>query len=439
MRTAAEIARLVTTGELSAVQVVTETLALLDERAADAVVMVLREQALHDAARVDADPRGLRLAGVPVVIKDNVAVAGQPTRIGSLATSAEVAAHDAPLVARLRAAGAVVVATSSVPEQCVFGTTDGPGYTARNPWNPSRTPGGSSGGSAALVAAGVVPLGHGNDGMGSIRIPAACCGLVGIKPGRGVVPHGSASTWRGMAENGPLATTVEDCALGLSVMADAPQLADLVEPNGLRIAVSNRTPLAGVRASPHWRSAAQLASAALAGEGHLVRNASPAYPFWLGGVLVATWTGAVDDDLAGQDRRLLQRRTCTHAQVGRVLARTGLAGARWRSRWEDVATAFFESHDVLVTPSLARAPLQAARWSERGWLRNVGANAVYAPFAAPWNLLGWPAMSVPVPGSSSAGTPLGVQLVGAPGSEPILLGLAATLERVRPWTRTATL
>jgi amidase len=197
-------------GELGAFQVVRRDAALAE---ADAV-----------AARSDLST--LPLAGVPVAVKDNVPVTGEPMRDGSAGSDPTPQTRDHEVVRRLRAAGAVVVGLTAVPELCVFGATDSVFGVTRNPWSLSRTPGGSSGGSAAAVASAMVPVAHGNDGMGSIRIPAACTGLVGIKPGLGTVPAqlGNGS-WFDMAENGPLATTVADCALVLSVLADRPEFA----------------------------------------------------------------------------------------------------------------------------------------------------------------------------------------------------------------------
>jgi amidase len=190
-RTAVEIADDVRAGRLTAREVVQEHLdriAALDGRVG--AFMVVRAEAALVEADVDGRPdrASLPLAGVPVAVKDNIPLTGHPTRHGSPMSSTQPAAADHVVVERLRAAGAVVVGTTRVPELCIWPVTDGPLGTTRNPWNLDRTPGGSSGGSAAAVAAGFVPLAHGADGMGSIRIPAACCGLVGLKPGHGSVP-----------------------------------------------------------------------------------------------------------------------------------------------------------------------------------------------------------------------------------------------------------
>src|SRR6185437_4573588 len=196
---------------------------------------IRHEEALAeaDALAARSDLGRLPLAGVPVAVKDNVAVAGEQTRNGSAASSEAVNDSDHQVVARLRAAGAIVVGLTNVPELCLTPMTDSVYGIARNPWNRQSTPGGSSGGSAAAVAAALVPIAHGNDGLGSIRIPACFCGLVGIKHGAGVVPavlnEDGSPSWHGLSENGPLATTVQDAALALSVMADDPQLAELDE------------------------------------------------------------------------------------------------------------------------------------------------------------------------------------------------------------------
>ncbi|MFF0792222.1 amidase [Streptomyces spiralis] len=391
------------------------------------------------AARTDLD--GLPLAGVPVAVKDNLAVRGESTRLGSAATPDAPADDDHVTVARLRAAGAVVVGLTNVPELCVFGTTEGVHGTARNPWDTSRTAGGSSGGSAAAVAAGMVPIALGNDGMGSLRIPAANCGLVTIKPGHGVVPAGIGNgDWFGMSENGPLATTVQDARLMLSVLADGgvgDEAAPGAQDAARTIAVSVRSPLAGVTVSRPYTDAVREAAQLLAGAGHRVRRADPPYPMSLGVTAVRHWTAGTAVDATGLDPRRLTRRTRVHAAVGRRFVdgvRTGTARERLRERLEP----FFAEHDVLLTPALARRSPRSVPWHERGWLRNVLANTAYSPMTPPWNLTGWPAMAVPF-GTLPSGAPCAVQLVGRPGSEAVLLGLAEQIERSRPWRRTADL
>ncbi|MFE6359118.1 amidase [Streptomyces sp. NPDC057806] len=440
-RTAVEIAAAVREKRATPREVVAEHLdriARLDGRIG-AFRMVRAQAALAEAEAVGArgDLAELPLAGVPVAVKDNLAVRGESLRVGSAATSRAPAADDHVTVARLRAAGAVVVGLTNVPELCVFGTTDGVHGISRNPWDTSRSAGGSSGGSAAAVAAALVPVALGNDGMGSLRIPAANCGLVTIKPGRAVVPAGiGEGDWFGMSENGPLATTVEDTRLLLAVLADG-DLPPSSARGGQRVAVSLRSPIAGVAVSAPYRAAAREAAGVLMKAGHQVRRADPPYPMSLGLTALANWTAGTSVDARDLDPRSLTRRTRVHAAIGRRFAGQARKG-RAREELRRVLDPFFERYDILLTPALARRSPEAAPWHERGWLRNVLANTAYSPFTPPWNLTGWPAMSIPV-GSLPSGAPCAVQLVGRPGAETELLDLAAQLESLRPWRRTAPL
>ncbi|MEU1515021.1 amidase family protein [Streptomyces sp. NPDC005811] len=442
-RTAVEIAAAVREKRVTPREVVAEHLARiarLDGRIG-AFRVVRAEAALAEADEVAArsDLAGLPLAGVPVAVKDNLAVRGESTRVGSAATPDTPAGADHVTVARLREAGAVVVGLTNVPELCVFGTTEGVHGTARNPWDTSRTAGGSSGGSAAAVAAGMVPIALGNDGMGSLRIPAANCGLVTIKPGHGVVPAGIGDgDWFGMSENGPLATTVEDARLMLSVLADdTGAVRQDGEPGALRIAVSVRSPLAGVTVSAPYAEAARDAAGVLMKAGHQVRRADPSFPLSLGVTSLAHWTAGTAVDAAPLDARLLTRRTRVHAALGRRFL-NGVRGGSAREELRRRLEPFFEEYDVLLTPALARRSPRSQAWHERGWLRNVLVNTNYSPLTPPWNLTGWPAMAVPF-GTLPSGAPAAVQLVGRPGSEAELLRVAEQLEGLRPWTRTAPL
>ncbi|MGZ6801340.1 MAG: amidase [Mycobacteriaceae bacterium] len=440
--TATEIAEAVRSGALTAREAAEQALDRIADRESSigAFQVVRAERALVEADAVDsrADRYSLPLAGVPLAIKDNVPVAGEPMRMGSRASDSTPQNTGHVVVSRLRKAGAVVVGLTAVPELCVFGATDSVFGATRNPWDLSRTPGGSSGGSAAAVAAGMVPIAHGNDGMGSIRIPAACCGLVGIKAGLGVVPAqlGSGS-WFDMAENGPLATTVADCALVLSVLAERTELADIQQREGLRIAISAKAPFPATPVDAHYAEAARSAGALLADAGHQVRAADPLYPTSVGVSALLRWFAGTElDARLLSDRSKMERRTARHAAVGRAVLKAGLPRPQGRSAWQQRAESFFAEHDVLITPALAQLPLPAARWGERGWAANLWANARYAPFAAPWNLAGWPAMVVPA-GMHPSGIPLSVQLVARPGGEATLLAVAAQLEHLRPWTRLA--
>ncbi|WP_222267142.1 amidase [Modestobacter marinus] len=440
---ATEIAARVRAGELSAVEVVRAHLRHLAE--ADprlGAFRVLRtEAALAEAAEVDASPRRgeLPLAGVPIAVKDNVAVAGEVATDGSRAHHPAPASADHPVVARLREAGAVVVGITRVPELCLYSATDGPGTVTRNPWDTARSPAGSSGGSAAAVAAGIVPLAQGNDGLGSLRLPAAACGLVTLKPGSGVVPASiGADSWSGMAENGVLATTVADLRAGFAVLAGAAAGPPPGEGAPLRVAVSTRSPLPGVRLDAAGRAAVDAVVAELRAAGHTVVRRDP--PITVGAALgaVARWLAGADADAdaLGLDRSALEPRSRRHAQLGRWVRRAGLvrpgAAALFRSRMGE----FFDHVDVLLTPIVTGLPLPARPWHERGLLANLTANARWAPWAGAWNLAGLPALVLPA-GPGREGLPTAVQLVGPAGSETRLLWLAGELEHRLPWRRHA--
>ncbi|MFJ8388820.1 amidase [Streptomyces sp. NPDC094438] len=463
-RTATEIAEAVRRRVVTPREVVADHLARIaaeDGRiGAFRVVRGAAALAEADALGTRADLSGLPLAGVPVAVKDNLPVRGEATRNGSAATPTAPARDDHVTVARLRAAGAVVVGLTHVPELCVFGTTDGVHGISRNPWDPARTAGGSSGGSAAAVAAGLVPIALGNDGMGSLRIPAAHCGLIGLKPGTGRVPVDLGGAWFGMSENGPLATTSADARLMFSVLARDPSAgvederadpsAGLSEadearagvtrgaglPRPLKIAFSVRSPIAGVRVSAPYAALARRAARTLAETGHRVATAHPPYPLSFGTVILARWSGGTAQDAEGLDPRLLAPRTRHHAAVGRLAGRLGMLRTDHRAALNERLRPFFEEYDVLLTPSLARRGPAAGPWHERGWLANVLVNTVCSPMTPPWNLSGLPALAMPF-GSLPTGLPGSVQLVGRPGSEHQLLDVAAQLEELRPWSRTA--
>jgi amidase len=442
---AREIARAVRRGDTSATAVVADHLDHI--RVGDPVVRAFRlvreAEAVAEAEIVDDQPGlgSLPLAGVPIAVKENTALAGVPTWRGSVSARGPVADSDDEVVRRLRGAGAVVVGTTRMPELGIFGVTDDETAITRNPWRTDRSPGGSSGGAAAAVAAGLVPLAHGNDGFGSIRIPAACCGLVGIKPGRGVVPPMAGPTdWLGLSEHGILATTVADAAIAFAVLAGAtPE--PLVPPGRLRIAVSARSPLTGVFPDAGNRDALAAAARTVVGLGHDAIRADPAYPVSFGLKGMATWFAAafVDADASGVDRTLLQARNRRHIAIGeRVWRRGWVRGEEDRVGWRQRCLDWFTGgrFDVLVTPVLSAAPPAAADWSARSWTANMLACMRFAPYAAPWNLAGFPAMAVPV-GARADGLPAAVQLVGPPGSEFVLLALAGQLEQAAPWRRHA--
>ncbi|WP_347585659.1 amidase family protein [Acrocarpospora sp. B8E8] len=436
-RTAVEIAEAVRNGKATVPGVVAEHLAAIEARASalGAFRKVRSEEAVREAQAVQdrGDLAELPLAGVPVAVKDNIEVAGEATRNGSAATPAEPATADHPVVARLRQAGAVVVALTNVPELSLVAFSDSVYGTARNPWNLDRTPGGSSGGSAAAVAAGLVPLAVGNDGLGSLRIPGACCGIIAIKPGLGVVPAPT-HDWFEMCENGPLTTTVADAALALGVMADDATLTP--RAIDLRIAVVPNPLPVGLSIDNEFQLAVEEAGHALREGGHTVVPGRRLPPI-VGMSSIVAWYSCAAEDSQGLPVAKLERRTRTLAAAGRTVRTLHLDGTRTRDRWRaNGADLWFGNADVLLTPTLAHIPPKAHRWGRRGLTKNTLLNVGYAPVTAAWNLAGWPAMTVPY-GRHSTGLPIGIQLIAPPGAEPQLLGLATHLESTRPWSRHA--
>jgi amidase len=440
--TAKQIARAVRRGDVTATQVVADHLEqiAISEPSLNAFRVIRGGEAIVEAEKVDEqeDLANLPLAGVPVAVKENTALAGVPTWNGSVAARSAVAEEDHEIVRRLRGAGAVVVGTTRMPEMGLWATTDDGEIATRNPWNLDRTPGGSSGGSAAAVAAGLVPIAQGNDGLGSLRIPAACCGLVGLKPGRGVVPADlGIDNWFGLTENGVLATTVSDAVLGFSVLAGRSP-GKLTPPEKLRVGVSLRSPVPGAGPDEPNRSAVSTAAKLLVGAGHDTVAAEPRYPNRLGLAVLATWFAAAyrEADAAGLDLKALQPRTRQHIRLGRLAWRRGWVPPEPRDAWREQSIAFFTERkiDLLLTPALATIPPLADGHAAGRWQRNMRTNMRYAPYAAPWNVAGLPALAVPV-GVRPDGMPLAVQLVGPPDSELLLLSVAGQFEVANPWQR----
>jgi amidase len=442
--TAKQIARAVRRGDTTATQVVADHLEqiAISEPSLNAFRVVRGGEAIAEAEKVDdqEDLANLPLAGVPVAVKENTPVAGLATWNGSATARTAVAEDDHEVVRRLRGAGAVVVGVTRMPEMGLWATTDGPDGPTRNPWALDRTPGGSSGGSAAAVAAGLVPMAQGNDGLGSLRIPAACCGLVGLKPGRGVVPSElGVDNWFGLVENGVLTTTVSDAVLGFSVLAGRTP-AKLVEPQKLRVGISLRSPVAGIRLDEPNRSAVTTASKLLVGAGHDTVTAEPAYATKLGLIALATWFASAyrEVDAAGLDRKALQPRTRQHARLGKIAWQRGWVRQEQRDAWRERSIQFFADNniDLMLTPALAATPPPADGHAAGSWRRNMMTNMRYAPYGAPWNVAGLPAIVVPV-GVRPDGLPLAVQLVGPPDAELLLLAVAGQLELMNPWQRLA--
>lgn len=419
-------------------EVAREHLARIRERDSSlgAFVAVNEADVLADAERVDshAERTKLALAGVPVSIKDNVDVAGYPTRHGSAAMSDVPVAKDDELVRRLRAAGAVVIGKTKMPELAIGGVTEPLAFgPARNPWNPDRTPGGSTGGGAAAVAAGMAPLALGSDGLGSILIPSACCGVFGIRPAPGLVPlpGGAATHWLGLSAFGPLARNVSDAAAMLDVLAEG-GFADLQAPRSpLRVAVSTRHPTLGATVSDEMKRAVHDTGAILKADGHRVEEADPPYPADLGIRLLRRWLPGIAEDAQGLDPMRLEPRTRKLVRAGRFVERRGWAAPVSRDSWGQTAARWFKTHDLLVMPTVAYTAPPVGRWSRGGWFPTAFSVGRWG-MTGQWNLAGVAAASIPA-GLATDGLPLAVQLVAPAGRERLLLEVAARIESRRPF------
>jgi Asp-tRNA(Asn)/Glu-tRNA(Gln) amidotransferase A subunit family amidase len=410
---------------------------------------VLGEQALAQARALDAGPRSsLPLAGVPISVKDHIWLAGAPATNGSAALRDFVPDADAVPVARLKAAGAIVVGKTNNPEFCYRGYTDNDvwGPTC-NPWSLDRTPGGSSGGAGASVAYGATPLALGTDGGGSIRIPAAFCGLVGHKPTFGLVPKMPGFRgWPSLSVDGPLTRTVRDAALALSVMAGTSPADDRTWPvafegtrevdwSTLRVAVSEDLGWAPVE--PVVRAAFRRAVEMLADAGARVVEAYPgaAYPTQLWNDIALPEGFASEGPLLAGSGRELSAGTQEIVEAGRnVTAQDYLDALERRRSFTQTWTEFFESYDVLLTPSM---PLPAFGTDVAG--PTVIDGTPVDPFfddwcvlALPANLTGMPACAVPT-GFDADGLPLGMQIMGPQWSDARVLSVAAAWEQLSPW------
>ncbi|HEY1842262.1 MAG TPA: amidase [Mycobacterium sp.] len=425
----------------------------LSQSTLNAFRVVLTETALADAAEADrrrAAGDQAPLLGVPIAVKDDVDVAGQPTAFG---TSGYVrpATEDAEVVRRLKAAGAVIVGKTNTCELGQWPFTSGPGFGhTRNPWSRKHTPGGSSGGSAAAVAAGLVTAAIGSDGAGSVRIPAAWTHLVGIKPQRGRI-----STWplreafNGITVNGVLARTVADAALVLDAASGnvdgdlhKPQPVTVsdhvgIAPGPLRIALSTRFPFTAFRARlhPEIRTAVESVGDQLRLLGHNVVSGNPDYGLRLSwNFLSRSTSGLLEWAQRLGDGVELDDRTLSNMRMGRVLSESILRSARAHEAADQRRVgSIFRIVDVVLAPTTAQ-PAPAAHTFDR--LSGLGTDRqmiAACPVTWPWNVLGWPSINVPA-GFTSEGLPIGVQLMGPANSEPLLISLAAELEALGGWT-----
>ncbi|WP_353862464.1 amidase family protein [Svornostia abyssi] len=330
-----------------------------------------------------------------------------------------------------------MIGITRVPELCIWPFTETlAGGVTRNPWNLEHTPGGSSGGSGAAVAAGLVGLATASDGAGSIRIPASWNGLFGLKPTRDLVPTDPmVKPWRGLTVVGVLTRTVADTALGLEVMSGRPLVAAMQQPlRPLRIALSVRSPLpTSVPVDPAWRYAAQSTAELLEQLGHtVIEREMRVGPKTVAAISARYLTGIADDAEAMAHPERLERRTRGLARIGAGARRVLPTVERWDADVMAECSAVFDDVDVLLTPALAQPPQEVGKWEGMGPLRTLEGSLRRVPFSPMWNVAGFPAASVPA-GLDGDDLPRAAQLVAPAGQDALLLQLAAQIEQARPW------
>jgi amidase len=461
-RPAHELAELVRNGELSARELTEASLRQIDELdpQINAFTCVAHERALETADAIGiGDPRPF--AGVPIAVKDNRPVAGMPLTMCSDLFGDFVPDHDAFMVRRLREAGFVIVGKTALPEMGILPTTESRRFgPTRNPWQLDRTPGGSSGGSAAAVAAGMVPVAHGNDGGGSTRIPAACCGLVGLKAARGRVSVGPDSGQSFLTVDGVLTRSVAEAAAALELLGgyelgDAnwapppptsyPALA-LREPRELKLGLALNMPLEGAELDPLCEQGARDAAALLESLGHRVQEIEPPWShlnllqdFTRAFGPLISMTTFLGGTIRGREPTAEDVEPLTWEMWLRAREQDTITYLTAQGRLESVArsiVAFFAPYDAVLTPALARRPVPIGEIHGRGpdpWghYRRSGA---FTPYTAIVNVTGLPAIALPLYHGDD-GLPLAIQLIGRPAAEGELLALAAQLERAHPWAQ----
>lgn len=452
------IADAVRAKERSAREVTEAALRRIEEGnpALNAFVHVAPEAALAAAAEIDAriargeDPG--RLAGVPIGVKDLAPVAGMPFTMGSRVYADNIATEDSIEVARLKAAGCVVLGKTNTPEFGYKGFTENRLFGAtRNPWNTDLTPGGSSGGSAAAVAAGLVPLATASDGGGSIRIPAAFCGIYGIKPTNGRIPIGGPeySHWSTHSTLGPVVRTVRDAARHLDAAA-GPHPDDLnaldAAPGGYEAALLAVPPsIRRVGWSPDLGYAVvdpEIAAIARAAAEQLARTlgaefaeAGPGFPdpmpAWF--AIGAPGDAYRVDHLDADQQELLDPGYRRFAETGRPFTAVDYADAlQERHRVNLAMSAFFREYDLLLTPTLAASPFAAEGPPPREIAGREVGPAGFIPFTYPFNVTGHPAATVPA-GLTAARLPVGLQIVAPRFADKTLLAVSGAFEAACPW------
>lgn len=456
---AQQAGRRIREGELRVVDYITTVLDAIEASQAtlNACVTINREDARAAAAvadiAVDAGVKTGPLHGIPVTVKDMVAVAGMPNKNGSFTCENDIPTEDAPAVRRLRAAGAIVVAKTTTPEFGHKGLTDSllSGIT-RNPWNLERTSGGSSGGAGAAVAAGLGPLGVGTDGAGSIRGPAATCGIVGLKPTRGMVPHPAQSDPFGnQSFTGPMTRTVGDAAMMLRVMSGA----DDSDPWSLSHGKVRKPDFTGDDLSGLTIGCAEkMANTEVAPD--VVANTQACLDLYasLGAKIEPIPDGF---DWAEEAGRVLYQTAIHHAVAPLLpewadrLTPSYMAFGEWGAQWTaaDMLEAqaargdlfarvqgLFGRFDVLMSPTTARTALDADFDATADVMINGKACGItrqsWTAYQYPFNLTGHPALSVPS-GFGEDGLPTGLQIIGPWNADPVILALGSILEARRPW------
>jgi Asp-tRNA(Asn)/Glu-tRNA(Gln) amidotransferase A subunit family amidase len=417
-----------------------------------AFTVVLRDEALETARAVDRGEVAGPLAGVPVAIKDHVWMRGAPATNGSLALAGFVPDVDCACVARLREAGAVLIGKTNNPEFCYRGITDNALYgLTRNPWSLDRTPGGSSGGSGAAVAAGMVPMALGTDGGGSIRIPASFCGIAGLKPSFGLVPKMPGFRgWPTLSVDGPMARTVRDLALMLDVMAGPTPLDDsaLAVPLGDVLGAVDRADASGLRIgasvdlgfAPVEREVRDVfgrALDALSDAGWAIDEAAPPSepPIAMWNAIACAEGYASEGPLLAGHEAQMSFDTAELVRAGeRMTAAEYLDVQQLRAEYTGEWAAFFERYDLLLTPAMQLTALPVGILAPET-IDGVPVDPFFddwVTFCLPANLTGQPAACVPI-GLGDAGLPVGLQILGRRFEDATVLGAGAAVERALPW------
>jgi amidase len=418
----------------------------------NAFTAVFAERAREDAVAADkrlAAGQRAPLLGVPIALKDEVEVQGLIAQHGTRAYS-EPARDDAEHWRRLQRAGAILLGKTTLPELAIVGFTETEAWGETvNPWDPARTPGGSSGGSGAAVAAGLVGAASASDGAGSIRIPAACNGIFGLKPQRGRISLApERKHWLGLSVDGCLTRRVRDSALWLDIAAGAApsdvdppppsagyREAAAREPGRLRICWTLSAPrtIAPPLSDPAVEATVLRTAEVLGDLGHQVSERDPEWGL-VGGDLANRYLKGIEDDYDKVPHpERLEARTRGFKRLARLIP--GALIRRTLAHQADHAeriNRIFDHCDVLLTPVTATPPVEIGRWAGRGALRTlIGMGRVY-PHTLVWNHLGQPAAAIPA-GSTDDGLPLGVQMIAPPNREDLLFSLAAQLERELGW------